>query len=70
TNEFPEITNEFPEITNEFPEITNEFPEITNESAEITFALASIYRRHRHDCNNLALTQERNAPFSYRRRYA
>ncbi|MEH2276987.1 MAG: hypothetical protein V7K40_19920, partial [Nostoc sp.] len=62
-----EITNEFAKITNEFAEITNEFAEITNEFAEITFALASKNRRHRHDCNNLALTRERDAPFSYAR---
>ncbi|MEH2250048.1 MAG: hypothetical protein V7K33_10955 [Nostoc sp.] len=64
TNEFTEITNEFTEITNEFAEITNEFAKITNKFAEITNALASKNRRHRHDCNNLTLTRERNAPFS------
>ncbi|MEH2144516.1 hypothetical protein, partial [Nostoc sp.] len=64
------ITNEYAEITNEYAEITNEYAEITNEYAEITNALASKNRRHRHDCNNLALTRERNAPFSYGPRYA
>ncbi|WP_292860208.1 hypothetical protein, partial [Nostoc sp. LPT] len=48
--------------------ITNEFAKITNEFAKITNALASKNRRHRHDCNNLALSRQRHAPFSYRRR--
>ncbi|MEH2169649.1 MAG: hypothetical protein V7K41_23920, partial [Nostoc sp.] len=56
-----EITNEYAEITNEYAEITNEYAEITNEYAEITNALASKNRRHRHDCNNLALSRQRNA---------
>ncbi|MEH2392978.1 MAG: hypothetical protein V7K21_15445 [Nostoc sp.] len=49
------------EITNEFAEITNESAEITNAIAEITNALASKNRRHRHDCNNLAFSRQRNA---------
>ncbi|MEH2313278.1 MAG: hypothetical protein V7K35_18180 [Nostoc sp.] len=67
TNEFAEITNAYAEITNAYAEITNEYAEITNEYPEITNALASKNRRHRHDCNNLALTRERDAPFSYAR---
>ncbi|MEH2249293.1 hypothetical protein [Nostoc sp.] len=31
-----------------------------------TSAKLSDRRRHRHDCNNLALSRQRNAPFSYR----